>query len=150
LKKDIRYVPTPPLVVEAMLDLAKITPDDRLYDLGSGDGRLVLAAAARGTRSVGIDIDPSLVLRSQNSAREANLTHLAEFRCANLFSTDLSGVTVLTLYLREHINIALLPKLRAELAPGTRIVSHSFSMGDWEPLQRIEVDAKFVYLWILN
>lgn len=147
MKKDVRYVPSPDSVVQAMLNLAKVGPSDTLYDLGSGDGRLVIAAAERGARAVGFDIDPSLVRRSQDSAQAVGLSHLASFHCADLFQVDLRPATVLTLYLRQHLNMALLPKLRKELAPGTRVVSHSYSMGDWEPISLIEVEAKFLYVW---
>jgi cyclopropane fatty-acyl-phospholipid synthase-like methyltransferase len=147
VKKDIRYLPSPPTVVEAMLDLAGFGPKDVLYDLGSGDGRLVLAAARRGGRGVGIEIDSSLVTRSRLSAETQGLTGLAEFRQESFFAANLGDATVVTAYLFHSVNMALRPKLLAELRPGTRLVSHSFDMEDWEPDRRVTVDAKWLFLW---
>lgn len=149
MRKDIRYVPTPPKVVEAMLDLAQLTPEDYLIDLGSGDGRIPIQAGLRGARAQGIDIDPSLARRSDYNAMEAGVTSLVDFQVGNFFDADLRGATVVTLYLRHAINLALRPKFLEELEPGTRIVSHSFEMGDWEPENEIEVETKFLYLWIV-
>lgn len=147
MKKDIRYVPTPHGVVEAMLDLAEFGAEDTLYDLGSGDGRLVLAAARRGGRAVGIEIDRSLIERSQTQAEAEGLSHLVEFRCQSFFDADLENATVVTAYLLHKVNLALRPKLLAELAPGSRIVSHSFDMDDWEPHKHITVEDKWLFLW---
>lgn len=149
VKKDIRYVPSPPVVVEAMLDLSSFGPDDLLFDLGSGDGRLVLAAARRGGRAVGIEIDPSLVARSRASAAADGLCARAEFRTQSFFETDLREATVVMLYLRDNVNLALRDKLRSELRPGSRLVSHSFAMEDWEPERHITVDAKWLFLWTI-
>lgn len=147
MKKDIRYVPSPPAVVEGLLGLARVGPGDVLHDLGSGDGRLVIAAALRGARAIGTEIDPRLVERSRAHAAEAGVE--AEFRQGNFFDADLSGVTVVTLYLLTHLNMALSTKLRQELRPGSRIVSHSFAMGDWEPDEVIEVETKLLHLWVV-
>ena len=149
MKKDIRYVPTPPLVVQGMLELANVTRGDVFFDLGCGDGRLVIAAAQRGAQGLGVDIDLSLVERSRVNAEAAGVTASTEFRHGNFFQADLGRATVVALYLFPKVNRALLPKLLAELAPGTRIVSHSFDMGDWQPDQVLEVDCKLVYLWTL-
>jgi ribosomal protein L11 methylase PrmA len=144
VKKDIRYVPSNSVVVEAMLNLASVTTEDTVFDLGSGDGRIPIAAARRGARGVGVDIDPSLIERSRAQGVDG-----AEFRCGSLFDADLSGATVVMLYLYHSVNLALRPKLLAELRPGSRVVSHSFDMGDWEPEAMFLVEGKFLYLWII-
>ena len=129
---DVHFVPTPMEVVDAMLAVARVTKDDRLFDLGSGDGRIVITAAKRlGTRGVGIDIDPQRITESRRNADTAGVTRLVEFRQADLFETDLREATVVTLYLLPRLNVQLRPKLFAELRPGSRVVSHSFDMGDW-------------------
>lgn len=148
MKKDIRFVATSPAVVQGMLELARVGPGDLLFDLGSGDGRLVIAAAQLGARAVGIEIDPSLVQRSRDHAERAGVEGV-EFRRGNFFDADLTGATVVTLYLLHKVNLALLPKLLAVLPVGTRIVSHSFEMGDWEPQQTITVEQKLIHLWVL-
>ncbi|MGE0487578.1 MAG: methyltransferase domain-containing protein [Vulcanimicrobiota bacterium] len=147
MKKDIRYVPTPPAVVEAMLDLASVGPRDVFYDLGSGDGRLVIGAALRGAQAVGIDIDKSLVLRSRVLAVSAGVDELASFRHQNFFEADFQPATVVSLYLLHSVNLALLPKLQAELKPGTRLISHSFDMGLWKPQRELMVETKLLFLW---
>jgi SAM-dependent methyltransferase len=149
LKKHIRYVPSPPAVVEAMLDLAGFAAGDVLYDLGSGDGRLVLAAARRGGRGVGIEIDPSLIARSRLQVECEGLSARTEFRRQSMFDAHLAEATVVTTYLTHSVNLALRPKLLAELRPGTRLVSHSFDMDDWPPVRHIEVEAKWLFLWIV-
>jgi SAM-dependent methyltransferase len=149
MKKDIRYVPTPFPIVEAILDLANFSSQDTLFDLGSGDGRLVLAAARRGGRGVGVEIDPGLVKRSREQAEGENLSHLSEFRQESFFATDLSSATVIVLYLFHSINTALRPKLLAELRPGSRLISHSFAMEGWPAERRVTVDAKWLYLWTM-
>ena len=149
MKKDIRYVPTPPALVEAMLELADFGPADTLYDLGSGDGRLVLAAARLGGRGVGIEIDPTLILRSRAQADFQGLSDQVEFRQQSFFDADLGAASVVTAYLLHSVNLKLRPKLLRELASGTRLVSHSFDMDDWRPDRRITVDCKWLYLWIV-
>lgn len=149
MKKDIRYVPTPSIVVQAMLDLAEVGPKDLLFDLGSGDGRLVIEGARRGARGVGIDIDHRLVTRSIAGAREAGVSGLTSFRVGNFHQADLGGATVVMLYLRGAINRRLLPKLLAELDPGTVLISHAFEMGDWRAEKTVEVDARFLYKWTI-
>jgi hypothetical protein len=129
--KDVVWVPTPDALVEKMLDMAKVTPSDFLMDLGSGDGKTVIAAARRGVRALGIEYNPDMVALSQQRAREAGVTQLASFERADLFETDLSKATVITMFLLPDINLKLRPTI-LDLRPGTRIVSNSFTMGDWE------------------
>lgn len=149
MKKDIRFVSSPTAVVDAMLKLARVGPKDLLYDLGCGDGRLVIAAAQLGAHGVGIDIDPHLIDRSQENARRASQQERAKFRRGNLFDVDLSQATVVAIYLLHSVNLRLLPKLRRELTPGARLVSHSFDMGDWSAERRITVENKWIFLWTL-
>jgi len=149
MKKDIRFVPTPSAVVEGMLALAGVGAGDTVFDLGCGDGRLVIEAALLGARGVGIDIDTSLVERSRLRATEAGVESTTQFRVGNFFEADLTGATVVVLYLLHAVNRILLPKLRRDLRPGTRIVSHSFDMGDWPAEQMMCVDSKLLYLWTL-
>lgn len=145
---DVIYVPTPPDVVEAMLKLAEVKPGDVLYDLGSGDGRIPIAAAkAHGVRGTGIDIDPQRIREANENAREAGVTELVTFKQEDLFQTDFSEATVVTLYLLDSLNEKLRPKLLSDLKPGTRIVSHAFRMGDWEPEQTVNVGPRTIYRW---
>jgi ribosomal protein L11 methylase PrmA len=121
-----------------------------VYDLGCGDGRVVIEAAKRyGVRGVGIDIDPQRIAEANANARAAGVTHLVEFRLADLFETDLREATVVTLYLLPSLNVKLRPKLQKELRKGSRIVSHDFDMGDWKPLQTASVNGRNVYLWTI-
>lgn len=130
--KDILWVPTASEHVDMMLDLAKVTPSDYVIDLGSGDGRLVIAAAKRGARAMGIEYDQQLVDFSRRAAAKEKVSARAEFKRADIFESDFSKATVLTLFLLEEINVKLRPKILA-MEPGTRVVSNSFGMGDWEP-----------------
>jgi precorrin-6B methylase 2 len=129
--KDVVWVPTPQVVVDKMLDLAKVTPNDFVMDLGSGDGRTVITAALRGARALGVEYNPDMVELSKRNALKNGVTERAEFMKADLFETDFSKATVITMFLLPQINIKLRPKI-LELAPGTRIVSNTFTMGDWE------------------
>ncbi|WP_422056687.1 SAM-dependent methyltransferase [Sphingomonas sp.] len=145
---DVIYVPTPPAVVEAMLDMVALRDGDVLYDLGSGDGRIPIAAAKRKqVRAVGIDIDPARIKEANANARAAGVTGEVTFRQADLFTSDFSDATVVTLYLLDTLNEKLRPKLLAELKPGTRIVSHAFRMGDWEPEKEETIDGRTIYYW---
>lgn len=145
---DVIYVPTPPAVVEAMLDMVKLRDGDVLYDLGSGDGRIPIAAAKRKqVRAVGIDIDPQRIAEANANAKAAGVTGEVSFRQADLFTSDFSDATVVTLYLLDTLNEKLRPKLLAELKPGTRIVSHAFRMGDWEPEKEETIDGRTIYYW---
>jgi SAM-dependent methyltransferase len=151
---DVHYVETPSEVVTEMLRLARVDRNDVVYDLGSGDGRLVIAAARDfGARGVGVEIDPKLVALSIESAQRAGVGDRALFSQGDLFQTDLSDATVVTLYLSTAINLRLRPKLVRELRPGARIVSHAFAMGDWSPAQTITVQTRDraveVYLWVI-
>jgi SAM-dependent methyltransferase len=138
---DVPFVVTPQRVVDAMLELARVGPEDRLLDLGSGDGRIVITAAARrGTRGVGIEIDPRLVQLARRRAREAGVQDRVRFEVQDLFQTDLSQATVITMYLLPDVNLALRPTLQ-RLRPGTRIVSHDWDMGDWPPDRQVVLDV---------
>jgi hypothetical protein len=130
--KDVVWVPTPQAVVDKMLELARLTPKDFLMDLGSGDGRTVITAAKRGARAVGIEYNPDMVELSKKNAHEAGVEERAQFMQADLFETDLSKATIITMFLLPDINLKLRPKLLG-LKPGTRIVSNTFTMGDWQP-----------------
>jgi hypothetical protein len=137
---DVPYVPTPPNVVEAMLDLAKVTPDDFLIDLGSGDGRIVIAAAKKyGARGMGVELDGALVSQAQREAERQGVSGKVEFRAENLFITDIARATVITTYLFPGVNLELRPRIFAELKPGTRIVSHEFDFGNWKPDARVTI-----------
>ena len=146
--RDVPYVPTPPEVVQAMLELADVGSDDLVYDLGSGDGRIVVTAAKEyGARGVGVDIDPERIADGRDNAREAGVEDRVRFIQSDLFEVDLSPATTVTLYLLPDINLRLRPKLMAELRPGTPVVSHAFDMGDWEPETMRQVGNSTVYLW---
>ena len=150
LARDVPFVPTPEKVVDRMLEIAQVGPNDVVYDLGSGDGRIVIAAARKyGARGVGIDIDPERIREARDNARSAGVSDRVEFREGDLFKADLSEATVVTLYLLSSVNLQLRPKLLSELKPGTRIVSHAFDMGDWKPLRTEKVGTSTVYYWIV-
>jgi hypothetical protein len=137
--KDVVWVPTPQAVVDKMLELAKLTKDDFLMDLGSGDGRTVITAAKRGARAVGIEYNPDMVDLSKRNAEAAGVTSRAQFMKADLFQTDLSKASVVTMFLLPDINLKLRPKI-LNLKPGTRIVSNTFTMGEWQPDESATVD----------
>ncbi|MBM3221370.1 MAG: class I SAM-dependent methyltransferase [Candidatus Rokubacteria bacterium] len=152
--QDVRYSPTPHHVVAAMLQLAGVGPDDVVYDLGSGDGRVIVSAARDfGARGIGYDIVPELVAESVRSAETAGVSARARFAHGNIFEVDMSPATVVTLYLSEELNERLRPKLLRELRPGARIVSYRVDMGAWRPDRTISVDVdgrpRSVYLWIV-
>lgn len=145
---DVHFEPTPREVVQAILDIAEVNADDVLYDLGSGDGRIVVAAAGeRGARGVGIDLDPQRIAEANANARKAGVTERVRFMQADLFTTDIRAATVVTLYLLPDLNLKLRPRLLAELQPGTRIVSHMHDMGDWKPEKTVKIGRRVVYLW---
>lgn len=145
---DVIFVPTPQEVVEDMLRLANVKKGDVLYDLGSGDGRIAITAAKMyGVRAVGIDIDPARIREANENARKAGVEKLVQFRQADLFQSDFSEATVVTLYLLSSVNLKLRPKLQKELKPGARVVSHQFDMGDWKPEKRVLVGGRPVMLW---
>lgn len=147
---DVPYVPTGAEVVDAMLKLANVTKNDVVYDLGSGDGRIVIAAAKNyGARGVGIDISPDRVREANENAKNAGVTDKVKFIEGDLFKSDFSEATVVTLYLLNSVNLKLRPMLFEQLKPGTRVVSQTFDMGDWKPDKTIEVGGTTVYLWTI-
>jgi SAM-dependent methyltransferase len=147
---DLIYLPTPHPVVAAMLGLAGVSRADVVYDLGSGDGRIPIAAARDfGARGVGVELDSSLVEAARCNARVAGLEKQVEFRHQDLFAADVREATVVTLFLFPEVNQRLAPRLRAQLKPGTRIVSHRFGLGDWKPDRTIEAEGRQLLLWIV-
>jgi SAM-dependent methyltransferase len=147
---DILHLPTPHRVVDAMLRLAGVSGADVVYDLGSGDGRIPIAAARDfGARAVGVELDAARVELARCHARAADVEKRVEFRQQDLFATDLREATVVTLFLFADLNQKLAPRLRAQLRPGTRIVSHRFGLGDWKPDRTIEADGHELLLWIV-
>lgn len=145
---DVVFVPTPQPVVDAMLEMAKVKKGDVLYDLGSGDGRIPITAAKRfGVRATGIDINPERIAEAEAANKEAGTTKLVTFKNEDLFETNFSDATVVTLYLLPSLNDKLRPKLWKELKPGTRVVSHAFPMTGWEPEASREVDGNMIYFW---
>ena len=151
-KLDVPYVPTPMQVVEKMLEMGKVGPGDVLYDLGCGDGRIVVTAAKeRGARGVGIDIDPQRIAEANENAAKEGVKNRVQFRRGDLFKTNFSPATVVTLYLLPDINRRLRPQLWRQLKPGTRVVSHAFDMGDaWPPEQTEQVDGRTIYAWTIT
>jgi len=138
--KDVVWVPTPQVIVDKMLDLAKVGPKDYVMDLGSGDGRTVITAAKRGARAQGIEYNPDMVTLSQRNAEKAGVTDRASFMKADLFETDFSKATVITMFLLPDINMKLRPKI-LDMKPGTRVASNTFTMGDWEPDQKVTLTS---------
>ncbi len=148
---DVRYEPSSPEIVRAMLQLAEVKKSDIVYDLGCGDGRIVIAAAKEfGARAVGIDIDPDRIKESGENARSAGVTRRVKFRHEDLFEANVREATVVTLYLWPWVNLKLREKLQKELKPGTRVVSHSHDMGDWLPEKEIEVEGHKIYRWTIR
>jgi SAM-dependent methyltransferase len=151
-KLDVIWVPSDVEIVTKMLEMAQVGPNDVVYDLGSGDGRIVITAAQRfGARAVGVELDPELIRRSREHAERAGVADRVRFLQQDLFATDLSEATVVTLYLLPDVNLRLRPKLRQELRPGSRIVSHDYDLGDWMPDKTVEVSLlernHLVFLW---
>jgi precorrin-6B methylase 2 len=150
-KKVVPYVPTGPETVAAMLKLASVKKNDLLIDMGCGDGRIVIAAAKEyGTHGIGVDIDPERIKEANQNARNEGVANLVEFRQGDLFDTDIRKATVVTLYLLPEVNMKLRPKLWRELKPGTRVVSHSFDMGDWKPDKEEHVGGSDIFLWVIK
>jgi predicted RNA methylase len=156
LLTDVPYVPTAPEAVQEMLKLAGVKSSDVVYDLGCGDGRIVIAAAKSfGAHGVGIDIDPQRIREAKENARKAGVEGLVRFEENDLFKADIHEATVVTLFLLSTVNLRLMPKLLEELKPGTRIVSNTFSMGDWKPDREVSVAnvpettyfSRTLYLW---
>jgi len=147
---DVIFVPTPEQVVEGMLKLAKVGPRDIVYDLGCGDGRTVIMAAQKfGAHAVGVDIDPERIAESTANGKTAGVMDKVKFIQGDLFEANIKEATVVTLYLLTSLNLKLRPKLWRELKPGTRIVSHAFDMGDWQPEKTEDVDGRKIYFWTI-
>jgi SAM-dependent methyltransferase len=150
-KPDVHFTPARQYVADAMLRLARVTRDDVVYDLGSGDGRIpILAAQKYGARAVGIELDPQLIALSREVAREGEVSDRVTFIAGDLFTADLSPATVVTLYLSPWMNNRLESKLREELRPGARVVSLQFPVGNWRPDEKIRVDTQDVFLWTVR
>jgi SAM-dependent methyltransferase len=151
IKLDVPYEPSSEEVVKAMLEIAQVGKDDFVYDLGCGDGRIVIAAAQKaGAHGVGVDLDPERIKESLENARKAHVTHRVKFVQQDLFETDIGKATVVMLYLWPEVNLKLRPKLLRELKPGTRVVSHSHDMGNWRHDQTIGTpDGHRVYFWVI-
>ena len=148
-KKIVPYVPSPQYVVDKMIDLAGVKPGDLVYDLGSGDGRIVITAAKRGAQAVGFEIDGDLVGESRAIIKKAGVEALAEIRNQDILTVDFSDATVVTMYLLPDVNLQLKPSLLSQLKSGARIVSHSFNMGDWQPDKIERVEGRTIYLWTI-
>jgi precorrin-6B methylase 2 len=150
VQRDVPYVPTPEHVVKRMLELAQIKKGEFMMDLGSGDGRIAIAAARdHGARAIGIDIDPQRIKEANENAKKAGVSDRVTFKQENLFETPIKDANVITMYLLTSVNAKLRPRLLDELRPGTRLVSHAFDMGDWEPEVHETVDGRSVYMWIV-
>ncbi|WP_343521320.1 class I SAM-dependent methyltransferase [Sphingomonas sp.] len=147
-KLDVPYLGTRPAVVAQMLEVAQVGPGDYVIDLGTGDGRILIAASReRGARGLGIDIDPVMVARARANAERAGVADRVRFETADLFETELAAADVVTMFLLPEVNLRLRPRLLAELKPGARIVSHAFDMGDWRPDQTRRVGGELVHFW---
>jgi hypothetical protein len=146
--KDVIWVPTPQALVDKMLDMAKLTSKDIHYDLGSGDGRTVITAAKRGAQAYGVEFNPDMVKLSERAAAKEGVSGKAKFINGDIFQTDFSQATVITLYLLPSLNVKLRPTI-LKMKPGTRVVSHAFSMEDWQPDQTETVEGRTAYLWIV-
>ena len=147
---DAPFWPTPEPLVERMLDLAGVAPGDHLIDLGCGDGRIVVAAARRGASALGIDLDPERIAEAEAAARAAGVEHLVGFRCEDLFATRLEGASIVTLYLAPTPNRLLAARLKTELAPGSRVLSHAFAIRDWAPSVHEIIDQRELFLWVVD
>jgi SAM-dependent methyltransferase len=148
---DVPHVGTPEHIVRSMLELARVGPSDTVMDLGSGDGRMVIAAAALfGARAVGVDLNPEQVSTARTAAERAGVSQLVSFRRGDLFDADLSGVTVVTLYLLRDVNLALRDKLQGELPRGGRVVSWQYDMGEWQPNIQVGEQGNRIYSWLIG
>jgi len=148
--QDVPFFETPSAVVDTMMQLADVGEDDRVYDLGSGDGRIVIAAAAaHGAHAVGIELQPELITLSNENAEAAGVTERVEFVEGDLFETDFSEATVVMLYLQPKVNRRLAPLLLEQLPTGTRVVSHRYEIDDWDPVERVKVEGRWVFLYLI-
>jgi len=148
-KKIVPFVPTPQDVVDKMIELAGVKKGDTVYDLGSGDGRIVITAAKKGARAVGFEIDGDLVKESRENIQKAGVQNSAEIRQQDILTVDLSAASVITMYLLPDVNLRLRPNILSQLKPGSRVVSHAFDMGDWKPDRTERINGRTVYLWIV-
>ena len=148
-KKIVPFVPTPQEVVDKMIELAGVKKGDLVYDLGSGDGRIVVTAAKKGAKAVGFEIDGDLVKQSRDNIRKAGVQEQAEIRQQDILTVDLSAASVVTMYLLPDVNLQLRPNILSQLKPGSRVVSHAFDMGDWKPDRTERVDGRTLYLWTI-
>jgi trans-aconitate methyltransferase len=148
--EEIPFVATPLWVIDEMLKMAGVTSKDVVYDLGSGEGDIVIRAAQRfGARAVGIELRPELIEKARQRAQEAKVTDRVRFLRADFFYTDIREATVVTLFLLPEVNRALRPKLLTELRPGSRIVAHAFPIPDWKPQKSLEKDGRKIFLWVV-
>jgi SAM-dependent methyltransferase len=148
-KKIVPFVPSPQDVVDKMIELADVKPGDVVYDLGSGDGRIVITAAKKGAKAVGFDIDGDLIKQSRANIQKAGVQNSAEIRQQDILTVDLSPASVVTMYLLPDVNLKLKPHLLSQLKPGSRVVSHAFDMGDWKPDKVERVNGRTIYLWTI-
>lgn len=148
-KKIVPFVPSPQDVVDKMIEVAGVKKGDVVYDMGSGDGRIVIAAAKKGARATGFEIDGDLVKESRENIRKAGVQNQAEIRHQDILTVDFSPASVVTMYLLPDVNLKLKPNLLSQLKPGSRVVSHSFDMGDWKPDKVERVDGRTIYLWTI-
>ncbi|MGH7854865.1 MAG: class I SAM-dependent methyltransferase [Candidatus Binatia bacterium] len=148
-KKIVPFVPSPQEVVDKMVEVAGVKKGDVVYDMGSGDGRIVIAAAKKGARAVGFEIDGDLVKESRENIRKAGVQNLAEIRQQDILTVDFSPASVITMYLLPDVNLKLKPNLLRQLKPGSRVVSHSFDMGDWKADKVERVDGRTIYFWVI-
>jgi cyclopropane fatty-acyl-phospholipid synthase-like methyltransferase len=148
-KKIVPFVPTPQEVVDKMVELGGVKKGDIVYDLGSGDGRIVITAAKKGAKAVGFEIDGDLVKQSRDNIRKSGVQAQAEIRQQDILTVDLSAASVVTMYLLPDVNLQLKPKIQSQLKPGSRVVSHAFDMGDWKPDRIERVEGRTLYLWTI-
>ena len=148
-KKIVPFVPTPQEVVDKMIELGGVKKGDTVYDLGSGDGRIVITAAKKGARAMGFEIDGDLLKESRENIQKAGVENLAEIRQQDILTVDLSPASVVTMYLLPDVNLKLRPNVLSQMKPGSRVVSHAFDMGDWKPDKTERVNGRTIYLWIV-
>jgi len=148
-KKIVPFVPTPQEVVDKMVELAGVKKGDVVYDLGSGDGRIVITAAKMGAKAVGFEIDGDLVKQSRDNIRKAGVQEQAEIRQQDILTVDLAAASVVTMYLLPDVNLQLKPKILSQLKAGSRVVSHAFDMGDWKPDRIERIEGRTLYLWTI-
>lgn len=149
-KKIVPFVPSPQVVVDKMVELVGVKKGDVVFDMGSGDGRIVIAAAKKGAKAIGFEIDGDLIKESRENIRKAGVQDLAEIRQQDILTVDFSPASVVTMYLLPDVNLKLKPNLLSQLKPGSRIVSHAFDMGDWKPEKVERVEGRTIYFWTIT